>query len=123
MYDNSGSVIVKLFAYGARSLGFDFRSRNFLATISESGYLLLPCYDFRDWYILLPSRNMAEIKLKRREFAKQPTNQSVSGLSLRNLPSLIQSISFQMSSVSGKVKSTNRVKAVNARMGVTHVIV
>ena len=59
---SSGGVVVKLSACGARSLGFNFRSR---------------CFNFRDWlspasigYLLLPSRDMAERLLKRRKSSK-----------------------------------------------------
>ena len=56
---NSGGVVVKLVACGARGPGFDFRPRR---------------YNFRDWYLLLPSRNMAERSLKRRKSSNKPTN-------------------------------------------------
>ena len=53
---SSGAEVVKLFAWGARGPGF-------ATTISEIGYLLLQ------------SRNMAEISIKWRKFSEQPTNQ------------------------------------------------
>ena len=46
--------------------------RGSIATISEIGYLLLP------------SRDMAEILLKRRKSSKQPTNQRILELPLQN---------------------------------------
>ena len=46
---SSGGVVVKLLACGARGLGFNSRSRR---------------NDFRDGYLLIPSRDMAEMLLK-----------------------------------------------------------
>ena len=53
--------MVKLLACGARGPGFDFRLRhlNFQRLV----------------YLLLPSRDMVEIPLKRRKSSIQPTNQ------------------------------------------------
>ena len=59
---SSRGVVVKLLACGARGQGFDSRS-----------YL----FDLRDWYLLLPSRNMAEISLKQLKCWKQPSNQPI----------------------------------------------
>ena len=55
----SCGVVVKLLACGTRGPGFDSRSRR---------------YDVRDWYLLLPSRNMAERSLKRRKSSTTNNN-------------------------------------------------
>ena len=55
---SSGGIVVKLLACGARCPGFD---SGLVATISEIGYLLLPCLE------------MAERSLKRRKSSKRPT--------------------------------------------------
>ena len=67
--------MIKLLAWGARGLGFDFPS------LSEIGYLLLP------------SRDMAEIPLKRRKSVIQPTNQRIGNIyapSFKFLPWVIR---------------------------------
>ena len=60
MGGSSGGVVVKLLAWGARGPGFDSPPRR---SVSQIGYLPLP------------SRDMAEISLKRRKSLIQPTNQ------------------------------------------------
>ena len=72
---NSGGVVVKLLACGARGLGFECRSRR---------------YDFKDWLSPAPSRDMAERSLKRRKSSKQPTpNQSKNCPLLKNTCKLL----------------------------------
>ena len=56
---SDGGRVVKLLACGARGPGFKSRPRHL---------------NFRDCYLLLLSRNMAEIPLTRRKSSIQPTN-------------------------------------------------
>ena len=60
---NSGGVVVRLLACRTRGPRFDSQSRRLGATISEIGYLLLP------------SRNMAEILLNKATHILKTTNQ------------------------------------------------
>ena len=77
---DSGGVVVKLLTCGARGSAFDSRSRR---------------YDFRFGYLLLPSRDMAEISLKRWTLMLKTTNQPTgtrSKIELQNEKNLANSV-------------------------------